>query len=117
MHVSKLAVLALATCATIAGAQTIPASEAAKHIGERQTVCGNIAGEHTAASSHGAPTFVNLDKPYPHQIFTVLIWGDDKSSVGDFPANGQVCVTGTIKSFRGIPEIELRDSHGWSVPK
>jgi hypothetical protein len=42
-------------------AQEIPATEAAKHIGENATVCGTIASEHTATSSKGTPTFINLD--------------------------------------------------------
>jgi len=53
-------------CATTA-AQTIPASETAKHVGEQGTVCGRVASEHTATSSRGTPTFINLDKPYPNQ--------------------------------------------------
>src|SRR4051812_5743318 len=46
-------------------AQTITAAEASEHVGERTTVCGRIASEHTATSSRGTPTFINLDKPNP----------------------------------------------------
>lgn len=101
----------------LAGAQTIPASEAAKHIGEHETVCGAVASEHTATSSRGTPTFINLGQPYPRQIFTVLVWGDDRANVGDLPGSGQLCVTGTVREYRGVPEIELRDSRSWYVPK
>lgn len=103
--------------AALAGAQTIPTSEAAKHVGERETVCGTVAGEHTAVSSRGTPTFINLDQPYPHQVFTVLVWGENRASVGNLPTTGQLCVTGSIKDYRGVPEIELRDAHSWYVPK
>ena len=98
-------------------AQSLPADQAASHVGERRTVCGQIAEEHTAQGSRGAPTFINLDKPYPNQIFTILIWGDERTSVGNFPAAGRVCVTGTITEYRGVPEIVVRDSHNWYVPK
>jgi hypothetical protein len=98
-------------------AQTISAAERAHHIGERRTVCGEIAGEHTATNSHGTPTFINLDKPYPHQVFTVLIWGEDKEQVGQLPTSGKICATGTISQYKGSPEIVLRDSHSWYVPK
>ena len=47
---------------------------------KRLTVCGIVASAHYAASSKGQPTFVNLDKPYPNQIFTVLIWGSDRGN-------------------------------------
>src|ERR1700751_2726597 len=71
--------------------QTISVTEAAKHVGERETVCGTIASEHTATSSRGTPTFINLDKAYPNQIFTILIWGDDRNNVGQLPRSGRVC--------------------------
>jgi hypothetical protein len=98
-------------------AQTISAKEAAEHVGQKQTVCGEIVGEHTASGSRGTPTFINLDQAYPHQIFTILIWDEDKQRVGQFPASGHVCANGTITEYHGSPEIVLRDSHSWYVPK
>lgn len=97
--------------------QTISATEAAKHVGERETVCGTIASEHTATSSRGTPTFINLDKSYPNQVFTLLIWGDDRANVGQLPRSGRVCATGTITEYRGSPEIVIRDAKSWYVPK
>jgi hypothetical protein len=46
------------------------------HAGETATVCGTVTGVHYAASSKGMPTFINFDKPYPNQDFTVMIWDD-----------------------------------------
>jgi hypothetical protein len=97
--------------------QTISAAQAAKHVGERETVCGTIASEHTASSSRGTPTFINLEKPYPEQIFTVLVWGDDRANVGRLPRSGRVCATGTITEYHGSPEIVVRDAKNWYVPK
>lgn len=101
----------------IATAQTIPTSAAAKHVGEQETVCGIVASEHTATGSRGTPTFINLDRPYPNQVFTVLVWGDDRGRVGNLPTGGRLCVVGTISEYRGTPEIVLHDSHGWYVPR
>jgi hypothetical protein len=65
-------------------AQTsISAADAKNHVGERATVCGEVASTHYAVSSRGSPTFINLDKPYPNQIFTVLIWGTNRPKFGD----------------------------------
>jgi len=97
--------------------ETVPASEAARYVGERATVCGTIASEHTASNSRGTPTFVNLDRPYPEQVFTVLIWGDERVRVGKVPASGKVCATGMITIYRGVPEIVLHDAQSWYVPK
>jgi hypothetical protein len=60
------------------GVTSISAAEAKNHIGEQATVCGKIASEKTATSSRGEPTFINLDSAYPHQVLTILVWGDDR---------------------------------------
>lgn len=98
--------LAEATTAT-----KLTADEAKNHIGEHATVCGLVASTHYAARSRGNPTFVNLDKPFPHQVFTIVIWGEDLSKFSPRPTNWdgkQVCVTGMVKSYRGSPEIVAR---------
>jgi hypothetical protein len=90
-------------------AQTsISASEAKNHVGEKATVCGEVASTHYAARSRGNPTFINLDKPYPNQIFTVLIWGSDRPKFGDPEEtyrSKSICVTGKISDYKGVPEI------------
>ena len=87
---------------------SISAAEAKNHVGERATVCGEVASVHYAARSRGNPTFINLDKPYPNQIFTVLIWGSDRPKFGD-PEEAyrskHICVTGKISDYKGVPEI------------
>jgi hypothetical protein len=90
-------------------AQTsISAADTKNHVGERATVCGEVASTHYAARSRGNPTFINLDKPYPTQIFTVLIWGSDRPKFGD-PEEAyrskHICVTGKISDYKGAPEI------------
>jgi hypothetical protein len=109
--------LALLVFQTISLAQAIPASEGAKHVGERETVCGTIAGKHIATSSRGTPTFINLDRAYPNQVFTLLIWGSDRRLVGEVPDTGKICATGVIAEYRGSPEIVLKDAKSWYVPK
>jgi hypothetical protein len=101
-------------CSTLAisAEHTIPAAEAAKHVGEKATVCGVVASANYASRSKGQPTFLNLDKPYPHPIFTALIWGDDRSKF-DQPEvklrDKRICTKGTISLYDGVPEIVLRD--------
>jgi micrococcal nuclease len=86
----------------------LTASDAAVHVGETATVCGSVASTHYSTRTKGQPTFLNLDEPYPKQIFTILIWGDDRSKFGTPEiqyANKKVCVTGLIKMYRGVPEV------------
>ena len=62
-----------------------------------------------ASCVQGQPTFLNLNEPYPRQIFTVVIWGRDRHFFNNAPEvlyrGKKVCVTGLVKSFRGKPEI------------
>jgi hypothetical protein len=92
-------------------------AEATKHVGENRTVCGEIVNTHTASSAHGAPLFIDIDQPYPNQIFDLVIWGDNKDDVGQFPDKGKVCASGQIVLYKGRAEILLRDWHSWYVPK
>lgn len=48
--------------------QTIPASEATKHVGEKAAVCGVVARARYASRSKGQPTLLNLDKPHPNAV-------------------------------------------------
>ncbi|MGB8478013.1 MAG: hypothetical protein WCE63_04125 [Acidobacteriaceae bacterium] len=90
-------------------AETITATDAKNHVGEQETVCGKVAGEKTAASSRGEPTFINLDSAYPNQVFTILVWGDDRKNVGEMPRLGShVCASGVIRNYKGVPEIVVR---------
>lgn len=92
-------------------AQTITAADAKNHVGEQATVCGKVADEKTATSSRGVPTFINLDAVYPNQVFTILVWGDDRKNVGELPRVGShVCASGMIQDYRGVPEIVVKSS-------
>jgi endonuclease G len=114
----------MATCLMLLSialtASTLTPSEAGKHIGENATVCGTVVGVHTANGSKGSPTFVNLDKPYPNQVFTILIWGSDLSKFTPAPSSWdgkQVCATGKIALFRNVPEIVAHEATQVSFPK
>ena len=93
-------------------AANLTADQASSHVGENATVCGTVASANYAANAKGQPTFLNLDKAYPHQIFTVVIWGSDRSKFGtpDKALSGkQICATGVIELFRGLPEVIVHE--------
>jgi preprotein translocase subunit SecG len=68
-----LSILILAFAASALAQETISPYAASRFIGQQKTVCGMVASAKYAARSKGRPTFLNLDKPYPNQVFTVLI--------------------------------------------
>jgi hypothetical protein len=96
-----------------AAADPIPSSEAAAHVGEKVTVCGAVAGAAHFDRLRGEPTFLNFDRPYPAQSFTVVIWGENNGKFERPPhqlfSGKEVCVTGTIETYNGKPQIEVRD--------
>jgi len=103
-----LAAFALALAAAGASAKPLTPRQAAGAAGQRATVCGIAASIHFAARSRGQPTFINLGAPYPDQVFTIVIWGDDRPNFKPPPESWQgkrLCVTGRIKLYRGTPEV------------
>lgn len=92
---------------------TLSAAQAGDHVGQRATVCGVVASSRYAASSRGRPTFLNLDQPYPNHVFTIVIWGEARGNFPEPPeqafAGKRVCVIGTIETYRGTPQIVVRE--------
>ncbi len=114
MHPLRLTLvsLALALPAIAAHADPLAPENAAKHVGEKATVCGVVASAKYAAQSGGQPTFLDFGKPYPDAIFTALILGTDRAKFGtpEKTVRGkEVCVTGEIRLYGGKPEVRLTD--------
>jgi hypothetical protein len=96
---------------SVGQAQSLTTAQAKAHEGENATVCGTVASERSATSSRGEPTFINLDSAYPKQLFTILVWGDDRKNVGELPkVDSHLCTKGMISDYRGVPEIVVKSS-------
>ena len=101
-------VLALLIVQPVLAQKKLTAAEAKDHVGETATVCGNVVSTRYAASTKEQPTFLDLDKAYPNQSFTVVIWGSNRSKFGRPDVEykeKRVCATGKISEYRGVPEI------------
>ena len=86
---------------------TIAVDSASAHVGEAVTVCSKVYGVKSLESI----TFINLGAAYPNSPLTIVIRAEDR---GNFPqpaetmyADKNVCVTGTIKEYKGRYEIEV----------
>jgi len=102
------------------GQRAISPCEARNHVGEFSKVCGQVASARFALRSRGVPTFLNLDRPYPNQIFTALIWVEDRSKFGspeERYASQEICVSGVIQLHRGVSEVILRNPSQVQVTK
>jgi DNA/RNA endonuclease YhcR with UshA esterase domain len=93
--------------------ETITCAEAAQHVGETRTVCGQVVGTKYLETSGKKPTFLNFEKPFPRNTFTVVIFGTNRSKFKEAPEiafkDKTVCVTGTITMNREKPEIVVTE--------
>ena len=95
------------TSATTFCQSIIAVDSASAHIGDSVTVCSKVYGVKSLESI----TFINPGAAYPNSPLTVVIHAEDR---GHFPQpaetmyeNKQVCLTGTIKEYKGRYEIEV----------
>jgi hypothetical protein len=84
--------------------------QAGQYVGRSRTVEGPVISTHFASSGNKQPTFLNVGRDYPDPTrFTVLIWGEDRSNFTTVPetayAGKEICVTGIIQTYKGVPVI------------
>ena len=93
-------------------AATLSPEEAADHVGETATVCGLIVAATYLPQAPQAPTFLDLGKPFPNQIFSAIIFGSDRPKFGTPETSMRdksICVTGAIFLYQAKPKIILHD--------
>ncbi len=73
------------------------------------TVCGTVVSTHKSRKGN---TFLNLDKSFPNQVFSVTIWESDHVNFSYEPSvflkDKKVCVTGKVGEYQGIPSMYLK---------
>lgn len=76
--------------------------------GEEITVCGAVVG---ARRSRSGNIWLNIDKQFPNQIFSVFIRREDLPNFSYAPdqylANRKVCFTGKVENFSGTPTMNI----------
>lgn len=91
---------------------TLSWADAKYHMGEYAAVCGAVTTVTWATTSKGQPTFINIGNAYPNpNRFTALIWGENRkaceSKINALYNGKNVCITGVIKQYNNLPEIEV----------
>ena len=76
--------------------------------GKRHTVCGKVVSATKHEKGH---VFINLDKKFPNQIFSVSIFDSNIKNFDYEPElyliNKEVCFTGEIGDYQGTPNMVL----------
>ena len=107
--------LAGAALPALGQGRELTAEEAKAHIGERGTVCGQVANTFYHEQGQSKPTFVNLDKPYPNHIFTIIIINEARAKFPEPPETyyrgKAICVSGDIVLMgrENVPHIFVSD--------
>jgi hypothetical protein len=112
MHsVIRVLTLAALTVSPTHAASLSP-EETANHVGETATVCGLVVSATDLPQAPQAPTFLDLGKPYPNQIFSAIIFESDRPKFGAPETSMRdkpICITGEIFLYAGKPKIILHD--------
>ena len=79
-------------------------------IGKKKEICGTVVSSHLSKNGH---SFINLDKAFPNQIFSLTIW---KSNLHNFSyqphielKNKKICIRGKITENKGIPTMNVEN--------
>lgn len=104
-------VFALFFAFTASAQKVISASDAAKHINEKVTICEKVFSSKLITPSN--MTFLDLGGFHPNELLTVVIKGEDRSKFKDAPdeyfKGRNICVTGIVIDYKGKPEIVVSD--------
>ncbi len=84
--------------------------QAKQYMGQNEevTICGTVVGTRYSRSGN---LWINLDKPFPNQVFSVFI---RKKDLPNFPydpkevlSNEKACFTGKVENFSGTPTMNI----------
>ena len=78
--------------------------------GQKKEICGTVVSTHYSKNKH---TFLNLDKSFPNQIFSLTIWNSNLHNFSYQPhielKNMKVCVKGKISDNKGVPTMNIEN--------
>ena len=99
--------------ATVSYAQVeVNANDIKDHIGDSVKYCGKVSSARLMDRMANAPAFLNIDGAYPKQVFTVVIWKQEREKFINKPEqfylNKNVCITGKVEKFREQLQIVVR---------
>ncbi len=82
--------------------------QARSHYDSKIKVCGTVIGVHKSRKGH---VYLNLDRAFPEQLFSVNIWKDNLVNFSYNPAeyllNKKICVKGFVQKKYGRPAVSI----------
>ncbi|OWY22767.1 hypothetical protein C7N43_02430 [Sphingobacteriales bacterium UPWRP_1] len=91
----------------------IPADSVLVKVGEYCTVSGKVVSVFQSNKSDTKPVYLNIEKPYPNQVFEVVIFAKDVQNFSKHPRElyegKKVKVSGVIELYNNRPQIIVKD--------
>lgn len=89
---------------------TFNTMQARNYVGKNENirVCGTVVSTKLSAKGN---IFINLDKKFPNQVFSISIFKDNVPNFSyqpdTFLAGKTICVTGKVTNFNGTPTVSI----------
>ncbi|MDA3911924.1 MAG: DNA/RNA non-specific endonuclease [Bacteroidales bacterium] len=82
----------------------------------KATICGTVVSTHKSQKGN---TFINLDKSFPNQVFSITIWASDHVNFpfkpAEFLMDKKICVTGKVTEYNGTPSLYLSNENNIEI--
>jgi len=87
-------------------------------MGKKVEICGTVVSTHLSKNGH---IFINLDKSFPKQIFSITIWESNSSNFSYLPheylMGKKICVKGIITENKGTPTMSIENEKAITLIK
>lgn len=91
--------------------------DASSMLGKTTRVCGPLVSIANVSEPWGDASFFNLGADYPNlDRFTIVVWEESSHRLRDVLQGEQVCATGRVSLYKGVPQLELDSLSELSVP-
>ena len=84
-------------------------------------ICSKVYGGKFFSNAQPTLTLLNMGAAYPNSLLTIVIKGENRAAFSNKPEefyiNKDICVTGTIRIFKGKPEIEITSEKAITINK
>ena len=119
MKKSIVAFVALFFSLNVFSQTLIKAEEVGKHVGDSVVVEARVFSTRYFESAKNTPTLLNIGAAFPNQLFTVVIYGEDRKNFSTAPEeyfkNQTVKIRGKVELYRDRPQIVVKNSEGIQV--
>ena len=99
--------------------QKISIEKASEHVGDSVIVCAKVYGGKFFSNRQPTITLLNVGAAYPNSLLTIVIKEENRAAFinkpEEFYINKEICVTGTIRIFKGKPEIEINSEKAITI--